>query len=145
MTFLIIENKAFIYVPKDKHMEEKKIYIVGAGLSGLIAALELEKVGFAPILLEATDRVGGRMKTEFFRAAGSFLLSLVARLSPARAMDGKEAVAIPTVERASRLVSCCEKASETTNNAPNITSFFIRSLLRRYEATDDFSYSTLYW
>ena len=64
MTFLIIENKAFIYVPKDKHMEEKKIYIVGAGLSGLIAALELEKVGFAPILLEATDRVGGRMKTD---------------------------------------------------------------------------------
>jgi len=45
-------------------MEEKKIYIVGAGLSGLIAALELEKAGFSPIILEATDRVGGRMKTD---------------------------------------------------------------------------------
>ena len=45
-------------------MSEKKIYIVGAGLSGLIAALELEKAGFAPVILEASDRVGGRMKTD---------------------------------------------------------------------------------
>lgn len=45
-------------------MSEKKIYIVGAGLSGLIAALELEKGGFAPVILEASDRVGGRMKTD---------------------------------------------------------------------------------
>jgi protoporphyrinogen oxidase len=45
-------------------MEEKKIYIIGAGISGLIAALELEKAGFFPILLEATDRIGGRMKTD---------------------------------------------------------------------------------
>jgi monoamine oxidase len=29
-------------------MSEKKIYIVGAGLSGLIAALELEKAGLLP-------------------------------------------------------------------------------------------------
>lgn len=45
-------------------MKEEKIYIVGAGLSGLIAALELEKSGFTPIILEASDRVGGRMKTD---------------------------------------------------------------------------------
>lgn len=45
-------------------MSEKKIYIVGAGLSGLIAALELEKAGFSPVILEASDRVGGRMKTD---------------------------------------------------------------------------------
>ncbi|MBC6365948.1 NAD(P)/FAD-dependent oxidoreductase [Algoriphagus sp. AK58] len=45
-------------------MKEKKIYIIGAGLSGLIAALELEKAGFSPIILEASDRVGGRMKTD---------------------------------------------------------------------------------
>ena len=45
-------------------MSEKKIYIVGAGLSGLIAALELEKAGFEPVILEASDRVGGRMKTD---------------------------------------------------------------------------------
>ena len=45
-------------------MSEKKIYIVGAGLSGLIAALELEKAGYEPVILEASDRVGGRMKTD---------------------------------------------------------------------------------
>jgi protoporphyrinogen oxidase len=45
-------------------MEEEKIYIIGAGLSGLIAALELEKSGFSPIILESTDDVGGRMKTD---------------------------------------------------------------------------------
>ena len=45
-------------------MSEKKIYIVGAGLSGLIAALELEKAGLSAVILEASDRIGGRMKTD---------------------------------------------------------------------------------
>jgi protoporphyrinogen oxidase len=47
-----------------QQMSEKKIYIVGAGLSGLIAALELEKAGLSPVILEASDRVGGRIKTD---------------------------------------------------------------------------------
>lgn len=38
--------------------------IIGAGVSGLVAAIELEKAGYAPTILEATDRVGGRVKTE---------------------------------------------------------------------------------
>lgn len=45
-------------------MKQEKIYIIGAGLSGLVAALELEKAGFAPVILEASDRIGGRMKTD---------------------------------------------------------------------------------
>lgn len=45
-------------------MKEQKIYIIGAGLSGLVAAIELEKAGFSPIILESTDQVGGRMKTD---------------------------------------------------------------------------------
>ncbi|GAB2501087.1 NAD(P)/FAD-dependent oxidoreductase [Algoriphagus taiwanensis] len=45
-------------------MEDQKIYIVGAGIAGLIAALELEKAGFSPIILESTAEVGGRMKTD---------------------------------------------------------------------------------
>jgi phytoene dehydrogenase-like protein len=45
-------------------MKEEKIYIVGAGLAGLITALELEKAGFSPIILEGSDRIGGRMKTD---------------------------------------------------------------------------------
>lgn len=45
-------------------MEEKRILIIGAGLSGLVAAIHCEKAGLHPILLEATDRVGGRVKTD---------------------------------------------------------------------------------
>ncbi len=45
-------------------MKDTKIFIVGAGISGLIAALELELAGFSPTILEASDRVGGRIKTD---------------------------------------------------------------------------------
>jgi protoporphyrinogen oxidase len=43
------------------------IYIIGAGISGLIAAYELERAGFSPIILESTDRVGGRVRTDEFK------------------------------------------------------------------------------
>lgn len=42
-----------------------KINIVGAGISGLLTAYLLEERGFQPTIWEATDRVGGRMKTDF--------------------------------------------------------------------------------
>ncbi len=45
-------------------VKSKKIYIVGAGISGLIAAKTLKAKGYAPILLEATDSSGGRVKTD---------------------------------------------------------------------------------
>ena len=45
-------------------MKDAKIYIIGSGLSGLIAAIELEKAGFAPVILEASDEVGGRIRTD---------------------------------------------------------------------------------
>lgn len=44
--------------------KDAKIYIVGAGVSGLVAAMVLEEKGFFPVILEATDRVGGRVKTD---------------------------------------------------------------------------------
>ncbi|MEZ2414282.1 NAD(P)/FAD-dependent oxidoreductase [Muriicola sp. E247] len=43
---------------------KEKIYIVGAGISGLIAALNLEKAGFNPVIYEASDSPGGRIKTD---------------------------------------------------------------------------------
>ena len=42
----------------------EKIHIIGAGISGLIAATVLEKNGFHPVIIEATDRPGGRLKTD---------------------------------------------------------------------------------
>lgn len=47
-------------------MEKKdyKIHIIGAGISGLIAAQVLEKNGFSPVVIEATERAGGRVKTD---------------------------------------------------------------------------------
>ena len=39
------------------------IYIIGAGISGLIAAYELEQKGYKPTIIEKTDSVGGRVKT----------------------------------------------------------------------------------
>jgi len=44
--------------------QEHKIYLIGAGVSGLVAAQTLEKHGFSPTILEATDSVGGRVKTD---------------------------------------------------------------------------------
>ena len=46
------------------NLRDPKIYIVGAGVSGLVAALNLEKKGYKPVIIEATNRVGGRVKTD---------------------------------------------------------------------------------
>ncbi len=43
-----------------------KIAIVGAGLSGLVAAIVLEEQGIQPVIYEATDRIGGRVKTDMY-------------------------------------------------------------------------------
>ena len=42
----------------------KKIHIVGAGISGLIAAKTLEQQGYSPVILEASGTPGGRVKTD---------------------------------------------------------------------------------
>lgn len=42
----------------------QQINIVGAGISGLVAAKVLEDFGYKPTVIEATDRVGGRVKTD---------------------------------------------------------------------------------
>jgi protoporphyrinogen oxidase len=44
--------------------KEYKIHIIGAGVSGLIASKVLEDNGYKPVIIEATDRVGGRVKTD---------------------------------------------------------------------------------
>lgn len=43
---------------------QERTLIIGAGISGLIAAAHLEKAGVTPLVIEATDRPGGRVKTD---------------------------------------------------------------------------------
>src|SRR5687768_8584328 len=45
-------------VGKNKH-----VIVLGAGIAGLTAAFELEQAGFLVTLLEARNRVGGRLWT----------------------------------------------------------------------------------
>src|ERR1041384_3111645 len=46
-------------------MEEADILIIGAGASGLAAARELSAAGRHVIVLEARERIGGRINTHF--------------------------------------------------------------------------------
>jgi phytoene dehydrogenase-like protein len=47
-----------------KHIMKPTITIIGAGISGLTAAVYLHKKGFKVKILEASDRAGGRIKTD---------------------------------------------------------------------------------
>src|SRR5271166_1616209 len=47
------------------------VLVVGAGISGLVAALELKRRGFSVVVLEGSDQVGGRIRTD---AINGFLL-----------------------------------------------------------------------
>lgn len=48
----------------DRTSLEADVIIVGAGLSGMIAARKVLDAGLMPLILEAGDRVGGRILTE---------------------------------------------------------------------------------
>ena len=45
-----------------KH-EERHVIVVGAGISGLVAAYELKRAGYSVQILEMSQRYGGRVKT----------------------------------------------------------------------------------
>lgn len=62
-------------------MDQDGIIVVGAGLAGLCCALRLREHGLRPIVLEASDGVGGRVRTDFvdgFRLDRGFQVLLTA-------------------------------------------------------------------
>jgi monoamine oxidase len=48
---------------RDKEGNPKKVIIVGAGVAGLVAGHELKRAGHTVVILEAQQRVGGRVHT----------------------------------------------------------------------------------
>ena len=54
-----------VYAPGMDHglLRGTKVVVAGAGLAGLTAARDLEKDGASVVVLEARDRVGGRVLT----------------------------------------------------------------------------------
>lgn len=44
--------------------KDRRFVIIGAGMAGLSAASYLRKKGYSPIVLEAQDRIGGRVRTQ---------------------------------------------------------------------------------
>lgn len=63
----------FTKLQEIKEKRREKIIIIGAGVAGLMAAQKLQSFGFEVLILEARDRVGGRVAT--FRK-GSYLADL---------------------------------------------------------------------
>ncbi len=45
--------------------DEKHVIVVGAGVAGLAAAIRLAQAGYSVVVLEARDRIGGRVYTEY--------------------------------------------------------------------------------
>ena len=58
-----------------EHMLGTEIAVIGAGLSGLVTAYELMKLGLRPVVYEA-DRIGGRLRTAAFPAAPGVVADL---------------------------------------------------------------------
>ena len=71
-------------------MPASPVVIIGAGLAGLSCALRLQERGFSCLLLEASDQVGGRVRTDIedgFRLDRGFQVLLTAYPQTQRVLD----------------------------------------------------------
>jgi phytoene dehydrogenase-like protein len=71
-------------------MDQPDVVVVGAGLAGLCCGLHLQEAGLRPLLVEAGDRVGGRVRTDVvdgFRLDRGFQVLLTAYPEAHRLLD----------------------------------------------------------
>ncbi len=60
-------------IPPEHHGEE--VAVIGAGISGLVAAYELMRLGVRPVVYEAS-RMGGRLRSQPFEGAEGVVAEL---------------------------------------------------------------------
>jgi lysine 2-monooxygenase len=60
-------------IPAERHGEE--VAVIGAGISGLVAAYELMRLGVKPVVYEAS-RIGGRLRSQPFEGAEGVVAEL---------------------------------------------------------------------
>src|SRR5580704_10101260 len=60
-------------IPAERHGEE--VAVIGAGISGLVAAYELMWLGLKPVVYEAS-RMGGRLRSQAFEGADGVVAEL---------------------------------------------------------------------
>jgi pyruvate/2-oxoglutarate dehydrogenase complex dihydrolipoamide dehydrogenase (E3) component len=56
--------------------------VIGAGIAGLVTARELAKIGYSVIVLESSDRIGGRIMTTDVPIPTSVLINANQQYSP---------------------------------------------------------------
>ncbi len=66
-------------VPEERHGAE--VAVIGAGISGIVAAHELMKLGLKPVVYES-DRIGGRLRSETFKGGDGTIAELGAMRFP---------------------------------------------------------------
>jgi glycine/D-amino acid oxidase-like deaminating enzyme len=66
-------------IPAERHGTE--VAVIGAGISGIVAAYELMKLGLKPVVYES-DRIGGRLRSETFKGGDGTIAELGAMRFP---------------------------------------------------------------
>jgi lysine 2-monooxygenase len=69
-------------LPAGRHGTE--VAVIGAGISGVVTAYELMRLGLRPVVHEA-DRIGGRLRSQPFEGAGGVVAELGGMRFPPRA------------------------------------------------------------
>ena len=63
INILILISLACLSLKTYADPEKKQVVVVGAGISGLGAAQNLQNAGYSVVILEAKEKIGGRINT----------------------------------------------------------------------------------